>query len=494
MQTDLLILQDQKEVFSTGIKSEKGKSDNICKALESDDQPEGIDADFLSTLIGITKSRGQGLGVRGQNSEPKAESAEESEESEESESLELRAEDSGIRDQGSEVKAETSELKAESSGIRGQGSEVRGQSAEEAQRTKLEAESPEVKAETRLPLQGTSGQGSGLKAESSGVRGQSAEEAQRSTLKAESTDSGLKAEEAQRSTLKAESTDSGLKAEEAQRSMLKAESTDSGLKAEEAQRSMLKAESTDSGLKAESSQPEAQRSTLKAQSLNSNLQEAGEVVKNLIKNQVSHEATSKIESNFQDIKTMTKNMENFDKNLSHKENDNVLLFPENRSSDRVSDTGLHAKDTQRFQKPLQTEVLTQIVKKAVFNLKNGQTEVKIDLKPEFLGRIQLKISTENHQVMVRMLTEIPLVKDIIENNINHLKADLQNHGLEIDKFNVFVARDSDQYKNGHENAEFLKNNGKTGEGETDDILAKEMEEEAQFAEERRGANLIGVFA
>jgi len=128
-------------------------------------------------------------------------------------------------------------------------------------------------------------------------------------------------------------------------------------------------------------------------------------------------------------------------------------------------------------------------------LKNGQTEVKIDLKPEFLGRIQLKISTENHQVMVRILTEIPLVKDMIENNINQLKADLQNHGLEIDKLDVFVANDSDQYnKNGHENAEFLKKNGKISEGEADGMPAKEMEEEAQFAEESKGANLIGVFA
>ena len=228
--------------------------------------------------------------------------------------------------------------------------------------------------------------------------------------------------------------------------------------------------------------------------MNSNLQEAGEVVKNLIKNQASHEATPKIESNFQDIKTIAKNMENFDKNFSHKEPDNVLLFPESRSSDRVSDTGLHAKETQLIQKPIQTEVLTQIVKKAAFNLKNGQTEVKIDLKPEFLGRIQLKISTENHQVMVRMLTEIPLVKEIIENNINHLKADLQNHGLEIDKFDVFLTRDPDQHENGHENAEFLKKNGETGEGEADGILAKEMEEEAEFAHEREGANLIGVFA
>ncbi|MDL1962733.1 MAG: flagellar hook-length control protein FliK, partial [Deltaproteobacteria bacterium] len=297
------------------------------------------------------------------------------------------------------------------------------------------------------------------------------------------------------SKLKAEISESGV-----QSSKVKAESPQ--LKAESLE---LKAESPK--LEVKSSEPkaaEAEISKVKAQStasisrdqiLNPDFQQAGEVAKSLTGNHVNREMTPKIESNFQDITTIAKNTENFDKNFSHKEPDNSPLFQESQSFSRVSDTSPQAKETQLSQKPLQTEVLTQIVKKASFNLKNGQTEVKIDLKPEFLGRIQLKISTENHQVMVRILTEIPLVKDMIENNINQLKADLQNHGLEIDKLDVFVANDSDQYnKNGHENAEFLKKNGKISEGEADGMPAKEMEEEAQFAEESKGANLIGVFA
>jgi len=455
MQTDLLILQDQNEVFSTGIKSEKGKVDNISKALESDDLSEGKDADFLSTLIGITNDQEMSqLECLVLLNSSKGEAID-------AESLELRAEDSGFRVQGSEVKAESSGLNAQSLELKVEISELKAESSAE-----LKAESTELKAEsTELKAKSTE-----LKAESSKLEAQSLE------FKSESTDSG---KAARISTIFKETKSPQISNQETKEAETRLPLEDTS--------------GQGSKLKAESSQPEAQRSTLKAQSLNSNHQEAGEVVKNLIKNQASHEATPKIESNFQDIKSIAKNMENFDKNFSHKEPDNVLLFPESRSSDRVSDTGLHAKETQLIQKPLQTEVLTQIVKKAAFNLKNGQTEVKIDLKPEFLGRIQLKISTENHQVMVRML-EIPLVKEIIENNINHLKADLQNHGLEIDKFDVFLTRDSDQHENGHENAKFLKKNGETGEGEADGILAKEMEEEAQFAEERRGANLIGVFA
>jgi flagellar hook-length control protein FliK len=479
MQTDLLILQDQNEVFSTGIKSEKGKGDYISKALESDDLSEVNDADFLSTLIAIKNDQEMSqLECLALLNSSKGEVID-------AENLELRAEDSGFRVQGSEVKAESSGLKAQSLELKVEISELIAESTDTDEVTRIsttikETESSQVSNQEAKEAEdsGFRVQGSEVKAESSGLKAQSLElKVEISELIAESTDTD---EVTRISTTIKETESSQVSNQEAK------EAEDSGFRVQ------------GSEVKAESSQPEAQRSTLKAQSLNSNHQEAGEVVKNLIKNQASHEATPKIESNFQDIKTIAKNMENFDKNFSHKDLDNVLLFPESRSSDKVSDTGLHAKETQLTQKPLQTEILTQIVKKAAFNLKNGQTKVKIDLKPEFLGRIQLMISTENQQVMVRMLTEIPLVKDIIENNINHLKADLQNHGLEIDKFDVFLTRDSDQHENGHENghenAEFLKKNGETDEGESDGILAKEMEKEAQFVHERTGTNLIGVFA
>ncbi|MBT9438722.1 MAG: hypothetical protein GAS50_05980 [Desulfobacterales bacterium] len=442
MQTDLLILQDQNEVFSTGIKSEKGKGDNISNALESDDLSEGKDADFLSTLIEITKIRDQGSGISVQKSESKAESAEATQSSKlRVQNPEFKVENPEFKVQSPEQKAENREQRSEAGGQR---LEVRVQGTEEAQSLEPKSEISKFGAE-----------GSNLKAEISEFGVQS------SKVKSESSD--LRAESPQ---LKAESSKLEVKSSEP--------------KAAEAESSKQKAQST--------------ASISRDQILNPNFQQAGEVAKSLTRNHVNQEMTPKIESNFQDITTISKNTENFDKNLSHKEPDNSPLFQESQSFSRVSDTSLQAKETQLSQKPLQTEVLTQIVKKASFNLKNGQTEVKIDLKPEFLGRIQLKISTENHQVMVRILTEIPLVKDMIENNINQLKADLQNHGLEIDKLDVFVANDSDQYKNRHENAEFLKKNGKTGKGEAHGILAKEMEAEAQFADERRGANLIGVFA
>ncbi|MBW1783769.1 MAG: flagellar hook-length control protein FliK, partial [Deltaproteobacteria bacterium] len=53
------------------------------------------------------------------------------------------------------------------------------------------------------------------------------------------------------------------------------------------------------------------------------------------------------------------------------------------------------------------------------------------------------------QVTIRILTELPVAKEIIETNVHQLKADLQAHGLEIDKFEVSLSSQGSD-KNGVE--------------------------------------------
>ncbi|MBI9085894.1 MAG: flagellar hook-length control protein FliK [Desulfobacterales bacterium] len=93
---------------------------------------------------------------------------------------------------------------------------------------------------------------------------------------------------------------------------------------------------------------------------------------------------------------------------------------------------------------VQSNMVNQIVDRAVFLQRNGQSEVRMDLKPEHLGRIQMKISTENQRVTVRMLAETPMAREIIEANLGQLRADLASQGLEVDRFDVdmFASDDS----------------------------------------------------
>lgn len=95
---------------------------------------------------------------------------------------------------------------------------------------------------------------------------------------------------------------------------------------------------------------------------------------------------------------------------------------------------------------MQTDVIRQIVARMTLRGDSGRPEMQIKLKPEFLGDLRLHITTENQHVMVRITADSPAVKEMIEQNLQFLKSELQQHGLQIDKFDVFVGQENEAWK------------------------------------------------
>jgi len=140
-------------------------------------------------------------------------------------------------------------------------------------------------------------------------------------------------------------------------------------------------------------------------------------------------------------------------NIDTAAKDNGLLNSQNQTTEKAFEATSFSKQTEVGQDNLRTQTLDQIVKRAVIHVKNGQHEAKIDLKPDFLGHVRMQVTTVNHQVTVKILTEFSIVKDMIENNIHQLKADLQQQGLNVDKLEVSVSHDSDKYEDNRQKAD-----------------------------------------
>jgi flagellar hook-length control protein FliK len=111
------------------------------------------------------------------------------------------------------------------------------------------------------------------------------------------------------------------------------------------------------------------------------------------------------------------------------------------SPDKPAEVAAAAKGRDTAAAPFKTDVFDQIVQRTAVHVKNDQGEMRIDLKPGFLGHVRLQIVTENQQVTVRILTELPVVRDMIESNIQQLKSDLQQQGLRVERVEVAVADD-----------------------------------------------------
>ncbi len=116
-------------------------------------------------------------------------------------------------------------------------------------------------------------------------------------------------------------------------------------------------------------------------------------------------------------------------------------------------------ETVQLSTPMQAkEILSQIIEKASVDMTNGKSEMSIELKPESLGRISLKVVTENGIVMAKFVAENEQVKEVLESNMHLLKDSLENQGMNVQGFSVSVRQDSNRQRM---NWERQNNNGET---------------------------------
>ena len=84
------------------------------------------------------------------------------------------------------------------------------------------------------------------------------------------------------------------------------------------------------------------------------------------------------------------------------------------------------------------QLFTQIMEHAKLMLSGNQSELEMSLKPDHLGKLQLKVMVENQVVTARFVAESQQVKQIIETNLNQLRDQLRESGLHVDYLSVSV--------------------------------------------------------
>jgi len=111
-------------------------------------------------------------------------------------------------------------------------------------------------------------------------------------------------------------------------------------------------------------------------------------------------------------------------------------------------SGLSKSDTDLFKAsagwensknlPNAREIMAQVVQKAELLFNHKLSELKIDLKPEFLGRLTIKVMVEEGVVTARFIAENQQVKHLLETNLHTLRHNLESQGLRVDRAEVNV--------------------------------------------------------
>jgi len=119
-------------------------------------------------------------------------------------------------------------------------------------------------------------------------------------------------------------------------------------------------------------------------------------------------------------------------------------------------------------KVLDNDIIFSIVDKAKVLVTENQSEIVVDLKPDVLGKVVLKIVAENDYVTAKIITENYRVKDIIETNFQMLKDSLEKQGIVVNDINVSVGN-SDSRGRSFENRGKGWSNGKAVTGLSNSI-------------------------
>ncbi|MFZ3172775.1 MAG: flagellar hook-length control protein FliK [Carboxydocellales bacterium] len=105
-------------------------------------------------------------------------------------------------------------------------------------------------------------------------------------------------------------------------------------------------------------------------------------------------------------------------------------------------TALELAEATKTQLPrMAREIVNQMVFQQIVNnshmlIGKDHSEIKIQLKPEFLGKVSLEISIEKGVVKAEIVAENQQVKQLIEANLGNLRQTLTNQGLKVSQLVV----------------------------------------------------------
>ncbi len=91
------------------------------------------------------------------------------------------------------------------------------------------------------------------------------------------------------------------------------------------------------------------------------------------------------------------------------------------------------------------EPLPKILDRMVWMVQGGVQKTTVELSPPELGRIQLNLVIENGQLRGVLGTESPMVKELIEANLNQLRTQLEALGFAVQSFQVMVGLNQHQH-------------------------------------------------
>ncbi|MEW6619745.1 MAG: flagellar hook-length control protein FliK, partial [bacterium] len=87
------------------------------------------------------------------------------------------------------------------------------------------------------------------------------------------------------------------------------------------------------------------------------------------------------------------------------------------------------------------EILYEFIEEASLHLKKDSSEIQVKLKPEYLGKLELKITQQDGKIFAKFVVENFELKELIESELASLKEILVEKGLDLQGIEVYVGQE-----------------------------------------------------
>lgn len=89
---------------------------------------------------------------------------------------------------------------------------------------------------------------------------------------------------------------------------------------------------------------------------------------------------------------------------------------------------------------IETAHENKLPEKIVYALKDGVPEMELELDPPSLGRLKMQIVTDDNRVSIKIVTDTPHAKEILDGGIRKLETALIDSGFEIDTLDISLSQ------------------------------------------------------
>ncbi len=84
------------------------------------------------------------------------------------------------------------------------------------------------------------------------------------------------------------------------------------------------------------------------------------------------------------------------------------------------------------------QMIDQVVQGVRVAQSSESTEIIVQLKPDFLGKLSIRVLADEHGMRVEITAENQVVRQVLQDNLADLQQRLSEKGLALDQFNVFA--------------------------------------------------------